>query len=554
MPDTPLDDAEVHVLDAHSARRGRGAWLVGLVAVLVLAGAGAWVALTDPFAERAAVAVATPDPSNELGEAWSFETTEAGRATSFWTVPDDAPGGFAFVESAATSGQLGAQVTSPAGYAEMVSSAAVSLGMHKGGVRLACAAGGEGVQLFARFETGGRAPIDFFAAQGSGALEGIVPLPPGAESVRAGVRATGSATIDDVVLELVASTVAQPESRGVYSALSHGGTLVVARGSEPALFIMPPSVRLADGRTLPAGVGFDPAAGRLTIADGSAVPVETKLAWDGPQARVTTTWGAALDGATAVRVGRVVGPLADDAIGVSSVSAGFQRFDDDFSVSDAAWLTLGRTQDRLVLRVDEGVALTSSRRADGSIELRVEAPLVAGERLLTLQTSFTEERVRAVARRDAARRARQDGDLGAALAEVETILRDDPYDEDVLREAGQMRSELLAQMQQRLDAIDENLDDALFLASARRCREVLAECEAAAATFAGSSAEQRFAERADVVRTRAFELLEADRQRRAARLEAIAASLEEFGNFERLASEYRDTLDRWLAPTEGGSR
>lgn len=550
VPDTPFDDSEVHVLDARSARRGLGPWIAGFVVLIALGGVGAWVALTDPFLESQAVATAPPADDNELGEAWSFETTDTTDARSEWTQSDDAPAGFAFLEAAAVSGQLGAGAAPEAGEWAEIASRPVSLGMHKGGVELGARAAGGDVQLVARFESDGRPPIDFVASSGTGELVGLVPVPPGSEAVRAVLRAYGEASVDDVVVRLVDRSPASVESRGVYGALVHGGTLVVSRGSEPAFVVEPPSLRGADDTTWPPGVGWLVDDGVLLSPDGRRMSMTPRVSTDGPRLVLSSEWGSGAEGATVVRTARVLGALADGEVGVSSASSGFQRYDDDFTVADALWFTLGRTQDRLVMRVGEPVPVSGARRADGSFELRVAVPAGAGARGLTLQTSFTDERVRVVARRDEARAHLAAGDLGAALAEVEGLLRDDPYDDDVLREAGAMRAELVATMQARLDAIDADLEDALFLASAARCREVLADCEAAAATFAGSSAEARFEERAAVVRERAALLLEAARAARAERLDAIATSFEEFGGHDLLSGEYRDTLDRWLGEAE----
>jgi hypothetical protein len=170
-----------------------------------------------------------------------------------------------------------------------------------------------------------------------------------------------------------------------------------------------------------------------------------------------------------------------------------------------------------------------------------------------VRTNFQDERVQAAQHRDAALAAQAAGRLGQALAEAETVVTRYPHDEEALARAALLRGQLQAELRARLERIDRDLQDALFLASARRCREVLADCEAAAATWEGSSAAETFRERGSLVALRAADLLEADRARRATALQAVADSFREAGH-AALADEIDDTLARWLAPAAEGGR
>jgi len=215
-------------------------------------------------------------------------------------------------------------------------------------------------------------------------------------------------------------------------------------------------------------------------------------------------------------------------------------------------LVLGHTLNRLVLEMGGETTLIGVHQPDGTVLLRSEIALADGASSFTqelvLQTSFQEERVAAAQHRDAAVAAERLGRLGEALAEVEIVATRYPHDEEVLAEAQAVRARIEGAMQERLDAIDRDLEDALFLASAARCREVLADCLEAADTYAGSEAAARFSERAATVARRAADLLEEDRARRAARLEAVANSFREAGTYELIADEIDAYLEAHLQP------
>jgi hypothetical protein len=253
-----------------------------------------------------------------------------------------------------------------------------------------------------------------------------------------------------------------------------------------------------------------------------------------------------------VRSVLVAGSLAEQPLGIVSAS-GFEQFTGDFRVEGVRTVVLGRTQDRLAFELGDEATLSGTWQQDGSILLRSEIPASgSATSRVVLQTSFQDERVAASQHLVTALEAEQAGRLGDALAEAEIIETQFPHDEDVTNQARALRARIGASMQERLDVIDRELGDALFLASAARCREVLDDCRAAARTFAGSEAEARFVERAETVERRAADLLEADRQRRAGRLAAVEASFREVGGYERAADEIGAYLAEYLAPVDSG--
>jgi hypothetical protein len=554
--DPQREDDEVLVLKADQAaaaqRKGRLPLVLGLVLVLLVGGAGVWIWLHPELLGRSRAAAPPPPPraGNLLGDGWSFEATDAGSAFSFWSVPQDAPAGFDVAASGAHSGALGA-VAHPGeeGWCRLQSEKPAPLGAHRGAVELSAWSGTPDLALVLRFESDGHPPIERVVAAGEGALKGAALAPPGATRVRAVLQATGEAKADDVELRLVdAAPGEQRLDRGAFQVLARGAQLLAFRGDELVLESPGLMLRDAQGRALPPDVARRPAAAGdelLLPGDGHAQS-SARCDQDPRAVSVHEALSGVPADATLVRTLFVDGPLAQAAIGLVTAN-GFSSFTGDFRVEGVRSLVLGHTQDRLVVELDEG-PLSGTRQADGRWLLREEWP-AAGvtERLLVVRTGFQDERVAAAQHRDAALAAETAGRLGEALAEAETVVTKYPQDEEVLAAANAVRGRLMVKLQERLDRIDRDLQDALFLASARRCREVLADCEDAAKTWGGAAAADRFRERAATVAERAATLLEADRARRAGALSAVSQSFRGAGD-SQLADEIDDTLSRWLAP------
>ena len=549
LTDEPLDssrDDEVHVLHAApAARRGPLGLLLGLAGLALVGGAGVWVWLNPDVLESRA-ALPPPPPAaagNLLGDGWSFETTEAGSAASSWVQPEEAPAGFAFQASGRVSGELGAvSEAAPGGWARLLLAQPVALGAHRGQVELSGVSGSPDVQLLLRFEAPGRAPVDVVVASGEGRLTGRATVPPGSSGVRAGLQAIGPGSADDLDLRLVEGGE-DLGVRGVFSGLRWQRGALVFKGAELVARLEGLSVRDAEGRLPPFPVGELPGEEAVATSAGVRVRVTNSVQSDEKLVRLVETLDGIPPGSSVVRTIVVAGSLALQPVGVVS-GRGFERFTADFRVEGVRSIVLGRTTDRLGIGLGGEAALTGAWLPDGSILLRAEVPAEGSfARTLELQTNFQAERVAAAQQRDLARAAEAAGRLGEALAHCETIATEYPHDEDVLAEAVSLRGRIQAEMQARLDRIDADLDDALFLASASRCREVLAECRAAAETFRGSEAEARFRERAAQVARGAEDLLEEDRARHAGALAAVRDSFAAAGGYDEVVAE----LDRYLA-------
>ncbi len=555
MPPDVAQDESVHVLDAgDTARRSWLPLLVGGALLLLVAGAGVWIWL-DPGLlgglGAATVQVQAPPPAagNLLGEAWSFESSESSSAGAAWRVPDEAPAGFSFEASAAVSGALGALADPGDGlYARVFAAKEVSLAGHRGAVTLAAASRSPDVQLIARFEGPGRPPLDVVVASGEGALTGSAPVPPGATAVRAGLGAVGRGAVDDVELRFDDTAAPAQERRGIFDVLALETALLVFRGDEQVLLVHDAAVRPPEGEAWPASVAWLAGSSEIALPGGGRVQVTREAGGDGRRLTRRLVLQGVPGGSVLVRTLHVTGSLAEQPVGIVS-ARGFEQFTGDFAVEGVVSLVLGRTQDRLAVEFGAAHRLTGVWHADGSIQLRAETP--GGGRVeleLAVQTSFQDERVMAAQHRDAALAAEAAQRLGEALVEAEIVVTRYPHDEEVTAQVQALRGRVLGRLQERLDTIDGELEDALFLGSAARCREVLSACERAAQEFAGSDAAGRFLERAQVVRERAAALLEEDRARRAARIEAVRDSFRAAGGYPHLADELDAYLAEWLAP------
>lgn len=576
MPTPSGNDEQVHVLEVEAVSRSHLPLILGIGGLLLVAGLGVWLWLNPPdFGGSGATPPPPPAGDNLLGEAWSFETTETSSAGRSWDVPADAPGGFAFLTSGKVSGELGAVAQPPdqgllddesapdgesgagraaSGWSRILSAKAVPLGAHRGAVSLGATSASPNIQLLLRFESADRAPIDVVVASGEGRIEGEAMVPPGATHVRAGLGCVGTGSADDLVLRFVTGDGAGPERHGGFELMRLGAGLLVFRGDEPVLAVRGLTARDAEGLMLPPSAASLPGEASLALPGGARIRRATELGDGAVRVTLKEVLTDIPVGTTLVRNLLVSGSLADAPIGMVS-ARGLQQFSGDFRVEGVRALALGRTQDRLVLEMGADTTLIGTHQSDGTVLLRSEITPTDGQgsyiQELVLQTSFQDERVAAAQHRDAAVLAESQGRLGEALAEVEIVATRYPHDEDVLAAAQAVRARVEAAMQERLDTIDRDLDDALFLASASRCREVLADCLAAADTYSGSDSESKFLERAATVERRAADLLEEDRARRAARLDAVVSSFREAGGYDRVADEIATYLDAHLqAPAD----
>lgn len=551
-PNAPIDADEVHVVDAAAARGSRIGFLVVVVLLLAVAGAGAWVVIEQPFASDEAGAPPPPAADNLLGQAWSFEAGEFGTPAEAWGPDDGAPAALVFGPEGAVSGRAAA-LSRPgeAGWAALVSRQTWRLPGRGAQVELGAVSAGDGVQLVARFQGEGLPDLDAVVASGRGELSGRVSAPPGYQQVAVVLVCVGSGSLDDVSLRLHDEGAAEPREVGVYEVFAGDPPgLTVLRGAELALRVDPPAVRPAEGRLLPGALAVQAGQQSLLLADGTSVAYSESVSAGARSLELSVSLSGAPAGARLVQSASVSGPLAQVPVGVRS-ARGYESFSGDFEARDVDQLILGRTQDRLVLACDGPFDLAATHRPDGRVALTLSRALEGRlESRWSLQGSFQQERLEAANLREEARGAEQAGRLGEALDKLQTILTRFPYDEQVLADASATRSRLELAMQASLDSLRRDLDDALFLGSAQRCKEVRAEAERLAERYAGSPAAEDFAAMSAEVSEQAASLLAEEAARRRGRVEALLSSFREHGGYPSMTAEYEEYLARHL---DGGA-
>jgi len=544
----PQDDRsdDVHVLHATERPRRRLGGLVGLLLLVAFLAATAWVLVEKPFAQEEAARGVPPADDNLLRDAWSFESTETTSAVEAWTVHPRAGAGFAFTTSAAVSGERGA-VFEPGdeAFARMLSSEAFALAGRDGLLELSATSGSPNTQLFVRFEGRGRPPVEVVVASGGGTPSGTVTPPPGYETARAGFGAVGPASLDDVVLRWVDGERARPRPHGAFELFDVPPGLLVLRGGEFALLVEGVTLARDDAVPLPPAVVARPHEDVLALPGGVRVTLTHDVSSEGDRYVVESVAAGLPDGARLLTRARVGGVLAAAPVGLTS-ERGYETFTGDFRVEGAEAVLLGDATNRLQLEPGGPATVAASHREDGVL---LTIGRAAPRRRLAIKTSFQSERIEASQHLDRGRQHERAGRLGEALVAYETVVRRFPHDEDALAEATAARARLEADLRERLEQIDADLEDALFLASAARCREVLAMCEQGRDAFAGSAAQARFAERAAEVAERAASLLEEDRERRRSRLLAIRDSFAAAGGYPHVVAEIDAYLDEHLAPT-----
>ena len=543
--DSSPEAEQVHHLDVEAGRGSRLPSLIGLGLLVIVAAGGAWFMLTDPLGGQATAEAPPPAADNLLGAAWSFESTDESDPLSAWIVPDEAPAGFSFSESAAFSGAAGASaLTNESGWSRILSTAVQRVDPGKL-VELAAHSDSPNIQLLLHFTGEGLPPFDVVVASGQGEIVGRASAPPGYDAVCAGLGCVGAGSADDLVLRLVTGGEANQQTveQGVFELVVQAGAgLVIARDLDPLMIVWGSTIRLADGSSLPVTAARLPGEDALALPDGQRATSSFTIEPSGGHQLLRTTLGGAPAGATLVTQGVLLGALAAAPLGVRT-GGSYDRFTNDFVAHDVDSLVLGRTQDRLVLDMTETFSISATYQGDESITFTVERSLTAssGQELM-IQAGFREERVKAAGLLADARAMESEGDLGGALVQLDEIVKDFPFDEQVLADATADRARLAVAADERLNVLAGDLDDAVFLGNPERCAQLLSDARHEVETWAGSPA------------ATAFEAFESEAVERAGRIvsvgegratDAVRARLESFredGRFPSVVEVMQEAL------------
>jgi hypothetical protein len=267
-------------------------------------------------------------------------------------------------------------------------------------------------------------------------------------------------------------------------------------------------------------VGDDPLLGALArhgllVASDAGLGLEASL----------------LDGGGGYRLSFVGAPVRGLALSLPPESADcrtrgptpdFERRDPEFEAEGVTALLCGSADNRAQLEFGEARPVRAQARAG---TWRIELP---GATSFDLRVVFTEETVRARELVRSARFARDEGRLAEALATLDEQVRTIPHDLRSLRDALQLRAEILARQEREVETLLRDGNEAEFFDARVGYQRVAGEVDA-------------LLERYGAERVARAEELAALRARMAAGL----AAFEQVGNNE-LAKFVRDYVARRL--------
>ena len=228
--------------------------------------------------------------------------------------------------------------------------------------------------------------------------------------------------------------------------------------------------------------------------------------------------------------------------------AGYRHQRADFSEPGVASCLFGRGVDLARVEFEVPVVL-SGRARDGGFELAAELAGAAGFRV---QVAFSEERAAAAGLAERARAASREGQLGAALAAWDELVRSSPFEEELVREASEARSALVQAGLAELAGVRAGVERAGFFELPDLYRESRAAALAVAERYAGSEVEAESRALIESIDALAADLESGLDAREGERLAEIEALLEA-GGMPRLAERVKSyRAEHFAAPAEGG--
>lgn len=459
------DASELHTIDQSALERSRSRrgspWITVAVVALLVAGAGlaAYLLLGGDESDGDGAVVGSPRvvPNNLLAGG-DLEGADAEELLA----TEGAGGRFLADRVYAATGQVGLGITALAG--SSVRAATPTVRVRPGQALAAAATVAVDAEATARVgleladSTGGRLPLTFWstapAPDSTERLEARADVPPGFDRARllvaAGDARTGRTVSEDDDAEAVGDI-------GV-------DDLAIAPTDEPTATVVAVGdfeVRVAEparDRLLLAHIGDALLTATVADEDDLLAP-SARLALEAGTAgtaRVTFDGGAArlvLDARPAL-----VGEGARDL--ATTGDDGYRARSGEFSSSGVEALVLGQGV-RLVRVVFDAPVAVHGRERAGRQRLEVDLGEVRG---LTLQLSFQRELEAANVLATRARSAQRDGRYGDVFALWDELLRDYPYDENLVREADARRAELIAAGLEELGAVEDELERARFFA------------------------------------------------------------------------------------------
>lgn len=469
------------------ARSGKGSKL-GLVVVLLLLIVGGGAAAFFLVGGGGAKSRRETPPLVVDGSRLAGGAFEEGELEASWLADESAPTLFNAWSGAASTGSGGARAALASGEWALLRSTPLPVSQ---GRRLEL-----GGWLRARGEVGGRIGVAFLSPDlpdGSAAPETTawggwvrevtshqevrlaVDVPPGANRVQVLVeaRATGEPVADgegDTVGSVDVDDAFLLEAGQAAGPLASIGEYALHLAGDPPSTVQLTKVRRsllsqlrAEGadRLRDQALSGSGAAGTFRIEPGS--------------------------GATTITL-RVEAEQA--AAGLATIDAtGLTERGPDFEAEAVTSVLTGGGYDLVALELGQPSRVAARATAGGGVLLRITT---SGE--LALRVGFDEERRRAGDLAFAARKAEEAGQLGECLARWGELLREAPYDAELVQEARSTRTRIEQAGLTELAGVEASFERAAFFRLAdlyRQCREQAASC---GTRYAGSAVEGQAAE------------------------------------------------------------
>jgi len=369
-------------------------------------------------------------------------------------------------------------------------------------------------------------------------VEASVRAPRGADRAKVFVVASGESgrlSLDDVEFVAGEREGAAPAAVNEVSFQFDPIETGLRRITEPWIAGLGVAVE-ADGRRWDAATALSPNTGEIRLPSGVAgrLRAEGEATPTGFRIRYAFEASGTAKPLLAARI--LPAYLAQGGVTVVG-PRGASEYTGDFEEASVSALVLGEEPGRLRLALDPPVAV---RGVEGEGGLRVEAPF-DGSLTVVAQVSFVEERRQARDLLHEARGLEEEKKPGEAIARYDRLLAEFPFEKESLDEARRRRATLLEEGLRRLEAIEQQGEEARFFRISSAFRRAREAAQSVAALYAGTHVEERARRILGQLETDAQALEASRREGETERRRKLAAELEAAGSSE-LATLVRSTI------------
>ena len=550
---TIVDVPKVKVVQDVSHTKQSPLALIGsLLLIGAIVGGGAYYYLLQQRGSAVAEAP-PPEPGNMLGASWSFEASEDGEdATSTWALAAEEHGAAFEVESAARSGSqcLAAAIDGAPAVASMLAPLSTTGRTYAISGYARC--DGDAVALIvARFgdaddpEGDVTIPVGSTDASDWTAIEAEVVPPDGADQLRLQLVAAGGSgevRFDDLSVVEGAMASGSPVEINQFEFGRSGESILIRRGGARVMAIGGTEFTTPDGVVHDAGRFV--ADGRILLAGGNDAAYGSSFEAGENGATWTLTWsGVPADGADQATLPiTLLPPLSDVAVGLLR-DGRLEPYRESFEVTDVDGLILGEGAARMRIRLTPSVVAVG-RPGGGRFELGLRPGVGAGGLEIACQVDFVAEKTQAASLLNEARDIEADGRLGEALAVLDRIANEFPFDEPTLAEAENRRAQILRERDRLAKELRETSERAEFLQSPTAFRAAEELAEAAATSFAGTEWADDFKARRDALaQDRETRLRDAEERQAALLLQRVETALAQVPPHDQVAQNVAHYLE-----------